>query len=417
MEFRRLINKTFLMSQKYILNRDVFSPQRLKKTQLNIKKYSINKKIFLTYSNVNINLNHPFKLFCNATLELEKPQKAPNQPHIPVLASEVQKALDLKENGVYLDMTFGAGGHTKSILESHPSIVVYALDRDPHTKRFADPLEELYPNRFHFMLGKFSDLPELLNDREIKSNFFNGVLMDLGVSSMQFDTPDRGFMLSQNGPLDMRMDGDSARETPTAANILAHIDEHSLFRVLKYYGQEKKARIISKAIIESRSHLKSFRTTKELAEFIVSITGIDQRMDKLQRFSHPATKTFQALRILVNDELNELDCGIRLAHFYLQPGGTLAAISFHSLEDTIIKRHFSGCDLDKTPDSIGGGLRKHRNSCLSTYSLEELREEILKPWLPLTKSIVTPSVSEVERNPRSRSAKLRVGSKVPTPPY
>ncbi|XP_047469155.1 uncharacterized protein LOC125025227 [Penaeus chinensis] len=196
----------------------------------------------------------------------------------------------------------------------------------------------------------------------------------------------------------------------TAASILQHIDEDSLYKVLKFYGEEKNSRKIARALVESRYMFRKLDTTKELAELVMSVVGQEYRLDKLQRPSHPATKTFQALRILVNNELNELDYGLRLAHYYLQPGASLVAISFHSLEDTIIKRHITGMDIDKTPLSIGSGVGKHRSS-LSTYSAVEMENMMKKPWAPLDKHVILPSEREVQKNPRSRSAKLRAARK------
>ncbi|RXG70990.1 putative methyltransferase-like protein 15 [Armadillidium vulgare] len=330
--------------------------------------------------------------YCISVHEMHKDKY---KSHTPVLAKEAVNALNVNENGIYLDMTFGAGGHSEAILENFSNVVVYALDRDPETKKFSEELKQKYPSRFHYMLGKFSDLSDLLSQKGISGNFFNGVLMDLGVSSMQFDTPSRGFMLSQNGPLDMRMGGISDEDTPSAAQILSHIDELSLYKVLKYYGQEKRARLIARGIIESRILFKSLKTTKELAQLVESL----------------------ALRILVNDELNQLDYGIRVAHYYLQPSGILAAISFHSLEDTILKRHITGHGLDKTPDSIGQAIWKSSLNHMKTYSQNELSEGILKPWNSHLKHVLVPSPEEMEDNPRSRSAKMRVASKISCQPY
>ncbi|XP_042888201.1 probable methyltransferase-like protein 15 homolog [Penaeus japonicus] len=327
-------------------------------------------------------------------------------PHIPVMAKEAIEYLAPRGNQVFLDMTFGAGGHTRQILETSPEVKVLCLDRDPLAYDFAKKLQKEYPSRVIPLLGKFSELPKLLSKIKVPKNSLNGVLMDLGVSSMQFDSPERGFMLSLDGPLDMRMDGDRNPDQMTAACILQHIDEDSLYKVLKFYGEEKNARKIARALVESRYLLKKLQTTKELAELVMSVVGQEYRLDKLQRSSHPATKTFQALRILVNNELNELDYGLKLAHYYLQPGACLVAVSFHSLEDTIIKRHITGMDIDKTPLSIGSGVGKHRSS-LSTYSAVEMENMMMKPWSALDKHVIIPSEKEVQKNPRSRSAKLR----------
>lgn len=331
-------------------------------------------------------------------------------PHIPVMAEEVLELLKPKDNDVILDMTFGGGGHSCKILESSPGVRIVCLDRDPVAFKYAKELQRKYPERILPLLGKFSELPELFSKLKLKKNFFNGVLMDLGVSSMQFGTPERGFMLSQDGPLDMRMDSNRDPKQMTASDILSHIDEGALYKILKYYGEEKNARLISRGIVESRYLFKKLHTTRELAELVMSLIGEQNRLDSLQRYSHPATKTFQALRILVNNELNELDYGLRLAHYYLQTGGVLVTLSFHSLEDTIIKRHITGVDIDKTPASIGLGVAKHR-SALSTYSAMEIKHIMTKNWTSLIKHVVLPSEEEVVNNPRARSAKLRAALK------
>lgn len=346
----------------------------------------------------------------HASISLQKPFASEMRNHNPVMAKEVIEYLAPKENQVFLDMTFGAGGHSRKILEKSPKVRVLCLDRDPLAYDLAKELQEEYPGRVIPLLGKFSELPKLLSNIKVPKNSLNGVLMDLGVSSMQLDTPERGFMLSADGPLDMRMDRNRNSDQITAACILQHIDEGSLYKVLKFYGEEKNSRKIARALVESRHMFRKLDTTKELAELVMSVIGQEYRLDKLQRPSHPATKTFQALRILVNNELNELEYGLRLAHYYLQPGASLVTISFHSLEDTIIKRHITGMDVDKTPLSIGSGVGKHRSS-LSTSSVVEMESMMKKPWTPLDKHVILPSEREVQKNPRSRSAKLRAARK------
>lgn len=331
-------------------------------------------------------------------------------PHIPVMAEEVLEFLAPRKDDVILDMTFGAGGHSQKILESTPDVRMVCLDRDPTAYEYAKKLQKEYPGRLLPLLGKFSELPRLFNRLKIQKKYFNGVLMDLGVSSMQFDTPERGFMLSKDGPLDMRMDSNRDPCQLTASDILTHIDEVSLYKVLKYYGEEKHARTIARGVVESRYLFRKLQTTQELAELVKSLIGEKCRFDKLQRYSHPATKTFQALRILVNNELNELDYGLRLAHYYLQPKGVLVAVSFHSLEDTIVKRHITGVDIDKTPETIGLGKAKHR-SALSVHTPAEMENAMLKKWISLSKHVILPSEEEVTKNPRARSAKLRAAMK------
>ena len=253
--------------------------------------------------------------------------------HVPVMAGEVLSMLEPKDNSKFLDLTFGAGGHTRQLLGSANHVTVYALDRDPLAYELAIELASKTSNGEVFpLLGKFSDLPNLLSEAE-QTNFFDGIIIDCGCSSMQFDIKDRGFSLSKNGPLDMRMDQNRLENQPSAADILAHIDETSLARVLKTYGEEKQAKKIARAIIEARYLFSSLKTTQELAQLVENACSDTTRTDKLNRPTHVATKTFQALRILINDELNELDYAIKFASQSLKIGGKLITIAFHSLED------------------------------------------------------------------------------------
>ncbi|XP_050715064.1 probable methyltransferase-like protein 15 homolog [Eriocheir sinensis] len=348
--------------------------------------------------------------------QLPSPTSAPadpsTAPHVPVMVEEVLGFLAQKDKSrVILDLTFGSGGHSRKLLEASPGVRLVCLDRDPLAYSFAQDLQQQYPRRVLPLLGRFSDLPTLLTRLKIEQGFFDGILMDLGVSSMQFDTSARGFMLSQDGPLDMRMDGARDPEQITAANVLSHVDEDSLYKVLKYYGEESHARILARALVESRYLFQRLESTKELANLVSSLVEGERRTDRLGRHAHPATKTFQALRILVNNELNELDYAMRLSQYYLRPSGVLVAISFHSLEDTIVKRHLQGVDLDQTPATIGLGVAKHRTA-LSTYSKTEMDSLTAKPWKSLTKHVVLPSELEVAANPRARSAKLRAALRV-----
>ncbi|KAK3872554.1 hypothetical protein Pcinc_022379 [Petrolisthes cinctipes] len=335
----------------------------------------------------------------------------PMASHTPVMVKEVVKMLSPHSKHVLLDLTFGGGGHTKALLEAVPGVRVVCLDRDPSVLTHVTTLQQMYPGRVLPLLGCFSDLPKLLTRLKIPGNSFDGVLMDLGASSMQFDNPERGFMVSRDGPLDMRMDGNRVPGRATAADVLAHCNEVELYKVLKYYGEEKNARKIARALVESRCLFRCPQTTLELADLVAEVVGSDVRLDKLQRFAHPATKTFQALRILVNNELNELDFAVRASHHYLRPGGLMVTLSFHSLEDTIIKRHITGVDIDDTPKTIGLGLAKHRTS-LSTYTSWEMEQLTAPRWCQLTRHVLLPTPDEVTANPRSRSAKLRAAKKL-----
>lgn len=325
-------------------------------------------------------------------------------PHIPVMAAETLKFLKPQNHELFLDMTFGAGGHTREILKVAPNAKIIALDRDPVAHEMALALSKQYPDQIYPMLGKFSELPDKLNQLNVNQQSIDGIIFDFGCSSMQFDEGSRGFSISRNGPLDMRMDRDRFPDTPSAADILAKIDEGDLARILKVYGEEKHAKKIARAIVETRYSIKKIETTKELADVVQFCLGSGTfRLDKLQRHSHPATKTFQALRIFVNNELNEINYAMILAQRYLKIGGKMVAITFHSLEDTIVKRHVMGNVLNDMANKLP------LKYCSHTISYDhDAMENVMKTcWHQMTKHVVLPSDDEVENNPRSRSAKLR----------
>lgn len=328
--------------------------------------------------------------------------------HVPVMAQEVLTYMAPSPGKIYVDMTFGAGGHAIKLLEHSPDIKIFALDRDPLAYEYAKDLSQKYPGQVVPLLGKFSELPELLKQYNIKKNSIDGFLFDFGCSSMQFDIADRGFSLSKDGPLDMRMDGFRCPEQLTAADVLERATEEELARIIKFYGQEKRAKKIARAIIDARYMFKKLETTKELAQLIESTLGGELRKDSLGRFSHSATKTFQALRIFVNNELNEINYGILLAQIYLKLSGRLITISFHSLEDTIVKRHISGNITDNVANTVA---LKYANygKVFDKGECERLTET---PWKMMHKHVLTPTAEEIETNPRSRSAKFRSIMKV-----
>lgn len=328
--------------------------------------------------------------------------------HVPVMLQEVLQCFQPKNSEVFIDMTFGAGGHTLALLESAPNIKVYALDRDPVAFEYAQNLSKSYPNRLIPLLGKFSELPELLKPFGVSPRSVDGFLFDFGCSSMQFDTAIRGFSTSKEGPLDMRMDGTRFPDSPTAADVLEKADEYDLVKILKIYGEEKQAKKISRAIIESRYQFKNLRTTKELCDLVASVYDIEYKTDKLDRPAHVATKTFQALRIFVNNELNELNYSIILAERYLKTGGKIVTITFHSLEDRIVKRHLSGNVIDNVINPLPV---KYTDSTL-WYDKEDVHCLLNSNWQSIHKHVIVPNDSEINQNPRSRSAKLRCGVKI-----
>lgn len=323
--------------------------------------------------------------------------------HVPVMEETVVQYLEPMPNQNFIDMTFGAGGHTTRILESAPNTRVIALDRDPLAHKLAIELAKRYPGRVVPLLGRFSELPKLLKDINVKQSSIDGILFDFGCSSMQFDIAERGFSISKDGPLDMRMDGFRFPKDPTAADVLARAEEDDLARIIKIYGEEKLAKKIAQAIVEVRYTFKKLETTRELAQLVDSVLGGQQRRDQLGRFASNATKTFQALRIFVNNELNEINYGIFVAEKYLKLGGRLATIAFHSLEDTIVKRHISGNISENRANALPLKYVSH-----GTYhSKDEVETLMHTPWEMLHKHVITPSDEEVESNPRSRSAKFR----------
>ncbi|MBY0511601.1 MAG: 16S rRNA (cytosine(1402)-N(4))-methyltransferase RsmH, partial [Rhodospirillaceae bacterium] len=265
--------------------------------------------------------------------------------HIPVLLAEVIGALAPKKNGVYLDGTFGAGGYTTALLEAAPC-VVWAIDRDPEALKRGDALMERFPGRLNLVQGRFGDMANLLAARGLTG--VDGVALDLGVSSMQIDDRTRGFSFLRDGPLDMRME----KSGRSAADVVNTLSEKELADIIFTYGEERHARRVARAIVEARRE-RPFSRTLRLADVIRA------EVRRAQDGIDPATRTFQALRIYVNDELGELERGLLGAEKLLRPGGVLAVVSFHSLEDRIVKTFLkarSGSAIRPsrhTPASIG----------------------------------------------------------------
>jgi 16S rRNA (cytosine1402-N4)-methyltransferase len=305
----------------------------------------------------------------------------PDQPHVPVLAQEVLAYLQPRPGGRYIDATVGAGGHAALILEaSAPDGRLLGIDVDPAALALARRRLAQFGDRVVLVCARFSALEDVAKGHGFTG--VDGILMDLGVSSMQLDDPARGFSFQRTGPLDMRM---SPHEPVTAAQLVNTLSEQELADVLWRYGEERLARRIARAIV-ARRRARPFETTADLAELIASLVP---RRGGL----HPATRTFQALRIAVNRELEELEAALPQAVGLLRPGGRLVVISFHSLEDRIVKQFFRTYAAGPQP---------------------RLRV--------LTRKPVVPTPEEVRQNPRSRSAKMRVaealdgGASMPEPP-
>ena len=294
--------------------------------------------------------------------------------HIPVLTEEVIDLLLVKKSGTFLDVTSGYGGHSAAILEELNGGSLIATDQDPEAIRF---LESKFKTdeRISIHQARFSELHKLFS-----ANDFDGILADIGVSSYQLDTAERGFSFMKDGPLDMRMNPNIGED---ASSWLYNASEEEISNIIWKYGEERKAKRIAKKIVDARKNFK-IRTTKELAEIILEETP--------RRFNdkkHPATKTFQAIRIFINNELEELDLLLDFASKHLKIGGRTCIISFHSLEDRMVKRFF----------------RDHSRRDPKLSKLPNLADD--SSFKLVTKAI-KPSENEMNINPRSRSATLRV---------
>ncbi|WP_253299972.1 16S rRNA (cytosine(1402)-N(4))-methyltransferase RsmH [Wolbachia endosymbiont of Chironomus riparius] len=295
-----------------------------------------------------------------------------NKTHTPVLLKEMLSLLSPQEGCVYLDATFGAGGYSKAILDA-ANCKVYAIDRDEEVNKFYDELSKKYSDRISLFIDKFSNIKSLLNNKNITG--IDGVVFDIGVSSMQIDNGERGFSFMHDGPLKMNMDSSSHINASTFVNALR---EEEIANTIYNYGGERQSRKIARAIVNARKK-QLIKTTFELADIVRSV--VFRGKSKID----PATRTFQAIRIWVNDELGELERGIKAAHDVLNKNGKIIVVSFHSLEDRIVKNFFK----DICEQNVD-----HRK-----FSL-------------LNRKIIKASIEEETENPRSRSAKLRAVHRV-----
>ncbi len=304
-------------------------------------------------------------------------------PHVPVLIDEVIAALAVHDGGTAVDGTFGAGGYTRAMLSAGAGRVI-AFDRDPDA---IDEGRSLVPDsRLTLINERFSQMDRVLAERGI--GHVDAIALDIGVSSMQLDRADRGFSFSADGPLDMRM----SRSGLTAAEFLNSADEVEIARILKDYGEEPRARSIARAIVAARP----VERTAELAAIVRRAAGFrpGQKAD-------PATRTFQAIRIHLNAELDELEGGLAAAERSLKPGGRLAIVTFHSLEDRIVKRFFR--------ERSGATPAGSRHRPVAVQGPAPTFERVAKP--------VSPSEAEIARNPRSRSARLRSAIRTSAPAW
>lgn len=304
-------------------------------------------------------------------------------PHIPVLLSEVISALQPRDGGVYVDGTFGAGGYTTALLEA-AQCQVWAIDRDPDALARGTALLTKFPGRLHLVAGRFGDMADLLASHGVRN--VDGIALDVGVSSMQIDDRSRGFSFLRDGPLDMRME----QAGRSAADIVNTLPEKDLAEIILTFGEEKHARRVARAIVAARQE-RPFSRTLHLADVIRA--EVRRAHDGID----PATRTFQALRIYVNDELVELDRGLRSAEFLLRPSGRLAVVSFHSLEDRIVKTFM------RTRSAEAARPSRHMPGNALKASSPTFKLVTKRPTLPTD--------DEVNRNPRARSARLRVAER------
>jgi len=279
--------------------------------------------------------------------------------HRPVLIEEVIEQLGPKKNETYIDATFGHGGYTERILQSCECRVI-AIDRDPSVKKQAAKFKKRYGSRFSFVHSKFSQIDQIME--KTKEKKINGFVFDIGVSSMQLDDADRGFSFMKEGPLDMRM----SQVGQTASELINNKDKNELADIFYHYGDERNSRKIARNIELHRSQ-KKIDSTIELADII------KKSFPSKYFRKHPATKTFQALRIFINNEIQELHTGLNHAFNFLEKNGKICVVSFHSIEDKLVKNFLNKVSANKKPTKI-----------------------------------IKPSPSEILNNPRSRSAKLRV---------
>ncbi len=308
--------------------------------------------------------------------------------HIPVMLAEVLATLAPRAGEVILDGTFGGGGYSAAFLNSAPC-TVWAMDRDPDAIARGAELAARHPGRLHLLEGCFGDMVAHLAARGVTA--LDGVVLDLGVSSFQIDTPARGFSFRMDGPLDMRM----GREGPSAADLVNTLEERELADLLWEFGEERHSRRVARAILRARA-LTAFSTTAQLAEVIRRAVPRDPSgMDG-------ATRSFQALRIRVNDELGEITRGLEAAMNLVAPGGRIIVVSFHSLEDRIVKRAF------QKASGRGPSASRHDPGALLAVAAPA-------PFELLTPRSLRPGAAEIAANPRARSAHLRALRRKPEP--
>ena len=308
--------------------------------------------------------------------------------HNSVMINEIISFLPLKKSINVIDATFGGGGYSKTILEKFNVNQLLAIDRDPISKIFAKEIESKFPN-FTLINDKFSKIEEIVSNTKFKDKKFDIILFDIGTSSNQIDNAQRGFSFNKSGPLDMRM----GASDKNAYDIINNYEEKNLADIIYQYGEERYSRVIAKEIVKNRK-IKFISDTIELSNIIKKCLP---KKNQLKNKIHPATKTFQAIRIYVNDELNELKTSLEKTLKILNKDGLILVVSFQSLEDRIVKDFFN--------HNSGKRWRSSRH-------YPELPDKLATQLKIITKKPILPSASEILENPRSRSAKLRVAQKI-----
>ena len=308
--------------------------------------------------------------------------------HTPVMINEIISFLPTDKSINVMDATFGGGGYSKAILEKLEVNHLLAIDRDPISKVFSKEIESKHTN-FTLINDKFSRIEQIVNNMKLKEKKFDIILFDLGVSSNQLDNSKRGFSFNSDGPLDMRM----GLSNKSAYDIINNYEEKNLADIIYKYGEERHSRAIAKEIVKNRK-IRFISNTIELSNIIKKCVP---RKNKLKSNIHPATKTFQAIRIYVNDEINELKNSLNKTLNILNKEGLILVVSFQSLEDRIVKDFFN--------HNSGKRWRSSRH-------YPELPDKLVTQLKIITKKPLVPSASEINLNPRSRSAKLRVAQKI-----
>jgi len=303
---------------------------------------------------------------------------------VPVLLEAVLPALAIEGPGLAVDGTFGAGGYTRALLAADPEVRVAGIDRDPTAITAGAPLVTESGGRLRLVPGRFGELDRLVGEPA------RWVVLDIGVSSMQLDRAERGFSFRNDGPLDMRMSAEGA----SAADLVNEAEEAELADIIFHYGEERRSRAVARAIVEHRRR-ERIETTAQLAALVAGVVRPEPGSP-----IHPATRTFQGLRIAVNDELGELVRALHAAERLLEPGGRLAVVTFHSLEDRIVKQFLSA--------RSGRAVQASRH-------MPGVERPVPKSFRPVTKGPVGPSEAEIAQNPRARSAKLRAAERTDAP--